>query len=159
MTSPDSLAPGAVFARDYVIVRPLSEGGMGALYVVQQISTGSPRALKLMHPQLVREPRLRQRFEQEARVGARIESEHVVQVLGAGVDEATGMPFLVMELLGGQDLSRAIELRGPLPPAEVRDVFAQFTHAIAAAHRVGIVHRDLKPENIFLAVSHREGVA
>jgi TPR repeat protein/tRNA A-37 threonylcarbamoyl transferase component Bud32 len=159
MTSPDLLAPGAVFAGDYTIVRPLSEGGMGALYVVQQVSTGAQRALKLMHAQLVRDPRLRQRFEQEARVGSRIESEHVVQVLGAGIDEASGMPWLVMELLNGQDLSRAIELRGALPPAEVRDIFAQFTHAIAAAHRVGIVHRDLKPENIFLAVSHREGMA
>ena len=158
MTSPDLLAPGSVFARDYTIVRPLSEGGMGALYVVQQISTGAQRALKLMHPQLVREPKLRQRFEQEARVGARIESDHVVQVLGAGVDEQSGMPWLVMELLNGQDLSRVIEQRGALPAAEVRGIFAQFTHAVAAAHRVGIVHRDLKPENIFVAVSQREGM-
>jgi TPR repeat protein/tRNA A-37 threonylcarbamoyl transferase component Bud32 len=158
MTSAAVLAPGTVFAGDYTIVRPLSEGGMGALYVVQQLSTGAQRALKLMHPQLVREPRLRQRFEQEARVGARIESDHVVQVLGAGVDEPSGMPWLVMELLHGQDLSRVIEQRGPLPPAEVREIFAQFTHAVAAAHRVGIVHRDLKPENIFVAVSQREGM-
>ena len=158
MTSPDVLAPGNVFARDYTIVRRLSEGGMGAVYIVQQLSTGAQRALKLMHPQLVREPRLRQRFEQEARVGARIESEHVVQVLGAGIDEPSGMPWLVMELLSGQDLSHAIEQRGPLPPGEVREIFAQFTHAVAAAHRVGIVHRDLKPENIFLAVAHREGM-
>ena len=158
MSSPDVLAPGNVFARDYTIIRRLSEGGMGAVYVVQQLSTGAQRALKLMHPQLVREPRLRQRFEQEARVGARIESEHVVQVLGAGIDEPSGMPWLVMELLSGQDLSQAIEQRGPLPPAEVREIFAQFTHAVAAGHRVGIVHRDLKPENIFLAGAHREGM-
>ena len=151
------LAPGAVFARDYTVVRPLSEGGMGAVYVVQQTSTGAQRALKLMHAQLVREPRQRQRFEQEARVGARIESEHVVQVLGAGVDEATGLPFLVMELLHGSDLGVILQQRGALPPEEVRELFAQFTHAVAAAHRVGIVHRDLKPDNIFVAVAQREG--
>jgi serine/threonine protein kinase len=157
MTLPDSLAPGTVFAHDFSVVRPLSQGGMGAVYVVQQLSTGALRALKLMHPQLVREPRQRQRFEQEARVGARIESDHVVQVLGAGVDDATGMPWLVMELLNGTDLAELIARRGPLPLDEVREMFAQFTHAVAAAHRVGIVHRDLKPENIFVAVSHREG--
>ena len=157
MTSPSMLAPGAVFARDYTVVRPLSEGGMGAVYVVQQTSTGMQRALKLMHPELVRDLKLRQRFEQEARVGARIESEHVVQVLGAGVDEPSGMPWLVMELLHGEDLAGLIGRRGAIPPAEVRDLFAQFTHAIAAAHRVGVVHRDLKPENIFVARSHREG--
>ncbi len=152
------LAPGTVFAGDYTIERPLSEGGMGSLYVVRQTSTGAQRALKLMHRELVRDPRLRQRFEQEAKVGARIESDHVVQVLGAGVDEPTGLPWLVMELLAGEDLAASIERRGALPWPEARDVFAQFTHAVAAAHRVGVVHRDLKPENIFLARALREGM-
>lgn len=157
MSIPTALTPGSVFARDYSIVRPLSEGGMGAVYVVQQLSTGAQRALKLMHPQLVREPRQRARFEQEARVGAQIESEHVVSVLSSGVDDASGLPWLVMELLSGQDLAQAIAERGALSLDDVRDILAQVTHAVAAAHRVGIVHRDLKPENIFLAVSHREG--
>ncbi|APR81586.1 Putative serine/threonine-protein kinase pknH [Minicystis rosea] len=157
MTSLDLLAPGAVFARDFTIVRPLSEGGMGAVYVVEQISTGAQRALKLMHRELVRDPKLRQRFEQEARVGSRIESEHVVQVLAAGVDETSGMPWLMMELLSGEDLAGMLEKRGPLPHAEVRDIFAQLTHAVAAAHKVGVVHRDLKPENVFIARSRREG--
>jgi TPR repeat protein/tRNA A-37 threonylcarbamoyl transferase component Bud32 len=159
MSTLDTFGPGTVFARDFTIVRLLSEGGMGAVYVVQQNSTGAQRALKLMHRELVREPRLRERFEQEARVGARIESEHVVQVIAAGIDDASGTPWLAMELLQGQDLAALIEQRGPLPAAEVREIFAQLTHAIAAAHRVGIVHRDLKPENVFVGVSHREGVA
>jgi serine/threonine protein kinase/TPR repeat protein len=154
----DALAPGAVFAGDYTVVAPLAEGGMGSVYVVRQISTGAQRALKLMHRELVRDARLRQRFEQEARLGARIESNHVVQVLGAGIDDATGMPWLVMELLVGQDLAKLLDARGPLPVAEARDIFAQLTHAVAAAHRVGIVHRDLKPENVFVAVSQREGM-
>jgi TPR repeat protein len=159
MSTFGALSPGTVFARDFTIVRPLSEGGMGAVYVVTQLSTGAPRALKLMHRELVRDPRLRERFEQEARVGARIASEHVVQVLAAGIDEALGMPWLVMELLTGHDLASLIAERGPLPPEDVQAIFAQLTHAVAAAHRVGIVHRDLKPENIFVAVSHREGAA
>jgi serine/threonine protein kinase len=80
------LASGALFARDFRIVKPLSAGGMGAVYVAEQLSTGVKRALKLMHPQLVADAKLRERFVQEARVGGRIESEHVVQVVGAGID-------------------------------------------------------------------------
>lgn len=154
-----SLANDTIFARDYRIIRPLSEGGMGAVYIVEQLSTGSQRALKLMLPQFVQDPRSRQRFEQEARVGARIESEHVVQVLAAGVDDATGYPYIVMELLKGEDLAANLQRRGAVPPAEVRQIFGQLCHALAAAHAAGVVHRDLKPENIFLAASHREGAS
>src|SRR5262245_28276486 len=146
-----SIANGSVFAKDYRVLQPLNEGGMGAVYVVEQQSTGSQRALKLMHPQFVQDPRSRQRFEQEARVGARIESEHVVQVLAAGVDDATGYPYIVMELLKGEDLSTMLQRRGAIPPSEVGQIFAQLCHALAAAHAAGVVHRDLKPENIFLA--------
>src|ERR1043165_8340344 len=90
------LPPGALFGGDYRVVRSLQQGGMGAVYVVQQLSTGRERALKLMHPRLVADPRLRKRFEQEARVGAQIDSAHVVEVVGAGVDGETGMPWLCM---------------------------------------------------------------
>jgi TPR repeat protein/serine/threonine protein kinase len=156
---PVTVSVGNVFARDYRVERPLSEGGMGALYVVEQLSTGSRRALKLMHPQLVQDARLRQRFEQEARVGARIESDHVVQVIAAGVDGETGYPYLVMELLKGEDLGEALKRRGFFSPQETREIFAQLCHALAAAHAAGIVHRDLKPDNVFLAASNREGAA
>ena len=101
------LVPGSVFARDYRVVQPLSEGGMGAVYLVEQISTGARRALKLMLPHLASDDEARKRFEREAKVGARIVSDHVVQVLAAGVDEATGSPFLVMELLEGGVARRA----------------------------------------------------
>ncbi len=152
------LAPGALFAGDYRIVRPLSAGGMGAVYVVDQISTAKQRALKLMHPQLVADAGLRRRFEQEARIGARIHSEHVVEVQAAGVDAATGTPYLVMELLDGADLAATVQSRGALPKEEVAEIFEQLCHAMAAAHDAGIVHRDLKPENVFLARSKRARV-
>ena len=152
------LAPGDVFARDFRVVRPLNEGGMGAVYVVEQISTSNLRALKLMHPELVADARLRQRFEQEARIGARIKSDHIVQVVGAGVDEATQTPWLAMELLEGEDLAVLAARRGPLPPAEVHEIISQLCHGLGAAHAAGVVHRDLKPENVFLADARREGV-
>lgn len=96
----DLLGEGAVFASDYRVLRPLSSGGMGSVFVVEQVSTGA-------QPALASSPRLRERFEQEARVSSRIQSDHVVSVLSAGVDAATNQPYLVMELLEGRDLATA----------------------------------------------------
>ncbi|HSQ62199.1 MAG TPA: serine/threonine-protein kinase [Polyangiaceae bacterium] len=152
------LAPGTVFAGDYRIVRPLSAGGMGAVYLVEQLSTGKHRALKLMHRELVYDPASRQHFEQEARIGARIASEHVVEVQAAGVDAATQLPYLVMELLEGEDMATRLQ-RGPFTLIEAATIFEQLGHALGAAHDAGVVHRDLKPENVFLAVSKRTGMS
>ncbi|HEY1955048.1 MAG TPA: serine/threonine-protein kinase [Polyangiaceae bacterium] len=162
------LAPGTVFARDFRIIAPLGQGGMGALYVAEQISTGKRRALKLMHPTLVSEAEHRERFVREAQVGARIASEHVVEVTAAGIDDTwsgagapmvTGLPYLAMELLEGETLHAYVKRRGFLPPAETMLVFQQLCHAMMAAHAAGIVHRDLKPENVFLAINRRAGSA
>jgi TPR repeat protein/serine/threonine protein kinase len=151
------LSPGAVFAKDFRVESPLSQGGMGAVYIVEQLSTGSRRALKLMHRELVNDPHLRRRFEQEAKVTSRIESDHVVQVVAAGIDEESGMPWLAMELLRGQTLAKAVQQRGALRPSEAAEIFTQLCHALRAAHEAGVVHRDLKPENIFLTEARREG--
>jgi serine/threonine protein kinase len=150
--------PGAVFAGEFRVVRALSEGGMGAVYVVEQLSTGKQRALKVMLPQLVHDPAMRARFVQEARVGSKIESDHVVDVLDAGIDAQSGVPWLVMELLQGETLQDRVDARGPRPREEVAEILGQLCHALGAAHDVGVVHRDLKPENVFLAVPRREGV-
>jgi serine/threonine protein kinase len=152
-----NLQPGTVFAGDFRLVRAMNAGGMGAVYVAEQMSTGKSRALKVMLPQLVADPALRKRFEQEARIASLIESEHVVEVVGAGVDPASNLPWLAMELLNGEDLSQLVTRGGALPVADVAMIFEQLTHAVGAAHRVGVVHRDLKPENVFLAHARRAG--
>ena len=130
---------------------------MGSVYIVDQLSTGAQRALKLMHAMLADDPDMRRRFEIEARVGARIESEHIAKVMAAGVDHETGQPWLVMELLIGEDLHAYSKRRGPLEPAEVVAIFEQLCHALGAAHRANIVHRDLKPDNVFLATVKKVG--
>jgi serine/threonine protein kinase len=145
-----------VFANDYRIESPLSAGGMGAVYVVEQLSTGKRRALKVMHPQLVSNPDLRKRFEREARIGSRIDSDHVVEVHAAGVDAATGTPYIIMELLRGNDLAHHLA-SGAMAKDQVRTLFEQLCHAVGAAHVAGVVHRDLKPENVFLAQSRLTG--
>ena len=152
-----ALTPGTLFARDFRIVAPLGHGGMGTVYVAEQLSTGKRRALKLMHPTLVTEAEHRERFVREARVGSRIASEHVVEVQAAGVDEATGLPYIAMELLEGETMQAYVKRREFLPPAEAHLVFSQLCHAMTAAHAAGIVHRDLKPENVFLSLSRRAG--
>ena len=152
-----SLEPGTLFARDFRIERPLAEGGMGAVYVVQQISTGRRRALKVMQPDLLQDDNSRRRFVLEAKIGARIASEHVVEVQLAGIDEQTGAPFLVMELLDGEDLHTRLERQRRLAIDEVRELFRQMCHALHLAHEAGIVHRDLKPANVFLAAPKRTG--
>jgi serine/threonine protein kinase len=158
MSSLLQLGVDSVFAGDFKVVRPLTEGGMGAVYVVEQISTGKQRALKIMHPQLLHDATMRQRFVQEAKVGARVESDHLCEVVSAGIDAATNTPWMVMELLIGETLEAMVERMGARPKSEVQFVFSQLCHAVGAAHDVGIVHRDLKPENIFLCVPRREGV-
>jgi len=156
MTAHGQLGPGTILSGAYRIIRPLSEGGMGAVFVVEHVTTRKPRALKIMHSELLGDPQLRERFVQEAQIGSRVDSEHVVEVVDAGFDEQLRVPWIAMELLEGESLHDRLE-RGPLPPAEMFEVFQQLCHALAAAHRVGIVHRDLKPENIFIARARRVG--
>jgi serine/threonine protein kinase len=146
---------GQLIGGDFQVVRALSSGGMGAVYVAEQRSTGARRALKLMHPDLVSDAKLRERFVQEARVSSKIASDHVVSIVAAGVDADTGAPYIAMELLEGQTLRQRVDAKGPLPKALALIVFRQLFHAVAAAHDASIVHRDLKPENVFLAKARR----
>jgi Ca-activated chloride channel homolog len=159
MTTLGGLVPGTIFGGDFKVERLLGEGGMGAVYLAVQQSTATPRALKLMQRELVQDPQLRERFEQEARIGARIESDHVVQVVGAGIDAPSGIPWMAMELLRGLSLDDYLAARGALPPGEVRFLYEQLCHALGAAHAQGIVHRDLKPPNVFLSVPRVVGLA
>jgi tRNA A-37 threonylcarbamoyl transferase component Bud32 len=123
---------------------------MGSIWVVEQLSTSKLRALKLLHADMTGEDS-RRRFEQEARIGARIASEHVVEVIAAGVED--DRPWLVMELLEGEVLSGRVERSGALPVLVAADVMNQLAHGLSAAHDKQVVHRDLKPENIFLTAS------
>ncbi len=159
MSSSADLQPGAVFARDFRVVCPLRVGGMGAVYIVDQISTGKQRALKVMIPELAQNQEIRERFVLEARAASKIESDHVVEIVTAGVDDESQRLYLVMELLRGEDLGDAVARTGALPIADVAEVLSQVGHALAQAHLQGLVHRDLKPENVFLAMSKRQNTA
>ncbi len=144
-------SPRTVFHRRYEIVRKIASGGMATVYEVVDRRTGRRRALKIMLPGLATDADLRARFAREARVTADIESDHLVQTFDAGIDRETASPFLVMELLRGEDLHAILEQRGRLPPEEVIAVLTQAASALDRTHAAGIVHRDLTPHNLFLA--------
>ncbi|MDC3980626.1 serine/threonine-protein kinase [Polyangium jinanense] len=145
------LAENTVFAGRYRIVRRIAAGGMGAVYEARHLETERPSALKVMLPHVAESAALRERFRLEARAAALVESAHVVEVLDAGVDEATESPFLVMELLRGEDLGRRKARLGRLSPEEVATWITQTARGLDALHAASIVHRDLKPSNLFVA--------
>ncbi|WP_437930705.1 protein kinase [Sorangium sp. So ce291] len=145
-----TLADGTVFAHRYRVVRLLAVGAMGSVYEVVHIETNRRRALKVMHAYLFQSEEMRSRFKREAQITANIESEYVVDVFDAGIDEATGMPFLVMELLRGEELGQRLKRLGRLPPGEVATYLQQTASALDRTHAASIIHRDLKPENLFV---------
>lgn len=149
-----SLGPGAgtIFAGRYRLLRRVAAGAMGVVYEALHLATDRRRALKMMHSHIVERPELRKRFELEARVTAHIDSPFIVEVFDAGVDDATGIPFLVMELLRGEELRRCLQRVGRFSPEEALACLHQMALALDKTHRASIVHRDLKPANLFLSV-------
>src|SRR4051812_8155347 len=108
------LKNGTIFAGRYRVLHAIASGGMGTVYEVIHLETERRRALKIMLPQALQNADLRERFKREARVAARVESEFIVDVFDAGIDEATGMPFLVMERLRGEELGQRLTRAGRL---------------------------------------------
>ncbi len=149
------LAPGQQFAGRYAIVRLLKAGGMGAVFEATHLATHRRVALKVMRPELVVDKEERARFVREAQVATLIESSHVVDVLDAGIDEGSAVPFIVMEFLTGEELGDYLEKHGRVAPEACVRWLAQAARALDKAHLKGVVHRDLKPENLFLVL--REG--
>jgi len=153
MAISDVLDRDSLFLGRYRVIRRIAAGGMGAVYEVRDEKTDKRRALKVMLPSILEDPDFRVRFEREARITGGIESDHVVHVSDAGIDESTTTPFLVMELLSGQELSQIVKKRGGLPPAEALVYLTQAARGLDKTHAAGIVHRDLKPENLFITTA------
>ena len=137
----------------YNVVRLIGKGGMGAVYEVED-ETNQRFAAKLIskglagenHPALVR-------FAREAKAASAISSPNVVATYDAGSDDELGLPYIIMELLHGTDLSSVLKREGPLEPQVAVRLVLQAARGIAAAHARNVVHRDVKPANLFLQVA------
>ncbi|KYF93015.1 serine/threonine protein kinase [Sorangium cellulosum] len=133
----------------YALRREIGRGGMGVVWEAFDQLLRRPVAIKLMMPENVVSFEARRGFEQEAMTVARLRNEHIVQVYDYGIDD--GSPYIVMELLEGEDLESRLERARRLPAAAVLSLLGQISSGLDAASLAGIVHCDLKPENIFLA--------
>ncbi|MEO5727230.1 MAG: serine/threonine-protein kinase, partial [Byssovorax sp.] len=144
---------GRLIGGKYSLEREIGRGGMGSIWVALDTLLRRRVALKLMRPEMT-SPTSRGRFEREAMAVARIQHQHVIQIHDYGIDEEA--PYIVMELLEGEDMESRIARHLRLPIAAVATLVTQTAKALGAAHLAGIVHRDLKPANIFLARGETE---
>ncbi|HZF47432.1 MAG TPA: protein kinase [Polyangiaceae bacterium] len=144
----EPLEAGAVVAGKFRLERPLAKGGMGSVWVARHLQLDLNVALKFMTVDVAKSASGRARFEREAKAAAHLQSPHVVSVLDYGVDGE--IPYMVMELLKGEDLETRLRRTKRLPLPELLTLLTQAAKGLRRAHEAGIVHRDLKPRNIFL---------
>ncbi|MEO8180736.1 MAG: serine/threonine-protein kinase [Deltaproteobacteria bacterium] len=141
------LGPGSQVSEKFRLTRLLGEGGMGCVWEAEHLALGVPVAMKFISERGWSHTGVVQRFLREAQVAARLRHPHVVQILDHGTIE--GVPYIAMELLTGENLSRRLAREGPLTCWEVNGVIQQTAAVLTRAHQLGIVHRDIKPENLF----------
>jgi serine/threonine-protein kinase len=144
-----SVREGEILNEKFRVDRVLGEGGMGIVVAATHLQLREQVALKFLREEVMSDSDVVQRFAREARTAAKIRSEHVARVYDVG-ELPNGLPFIVMELLTGQDLSDCIRDRGALPIQEAVEYVLHACEALAEAHAIGIIHRDLKPSNLFL---------
>ncbi|TAK27468.1 MAG: serine/threonine protein kinase [Myxococcaceae bacterium] len=148
------LTRGDVIGGKYKLIDPLGEGGMGAVWIAENLSIrGAEVAVKVLHANFARDPDAVRRFRAEAEATVRIGHPSIVRVFDYGQSD-DGSPYMVMERLHGESLADRLERDRSLPVAEAVEVVTAVLEALDAAHQREILHRDLKPENIFMA---REG--
>jgi serine/threonine protein kinase/tetratricopeptide (TPR) repeat protein len=143
-------APPDLVGRDiggYRVVSPLGEGGMGEVYLAEDLSLGRRVAVKLLPlPFTTHAGRLR-RFTEEARAASALNHPNIITVHHIG--EVDKRRYIVTEFIDGETLRSRME-RGPLPEAEAASIVLQAARALRAAHEAGIIHRDIKPENLMI---------
>ena len=131
----------------YRIESVIGRGGMGIVYLAEQVRLERKVALKVITPELAHDAAFRTRFERESRLAASIDHPNVVPVYEAG--EVDGLLYIAMRYVRGTDL-KALLAQGPMEPRRAVALVAQVAGALDAAHASGLVHRDVKPGNILI---------
>jgi serine/threonine-protein kinase len=147
---------GAVLNGTYRLESVLAEGGMGIVFEAQHLRLPRRFAIKVLARPLGEpleaggwESALR-RFRREAEIAAQLQHPHIIEVVDFQVSDS-GAPYLVMELLRGQDLAARLKQGGRIAPVQAIRILGEIASALDCAHARGVVHRDLKPANIFLS--------
>jgi serine/threonine protein kinase len=149
-------ARGDVIGGKYGLVRLLGEGGMGSVWVAENMALKANVALKLIRAD-VAESSANERFLSEARLAARLQHAAIVRVFDFGKTEQDE-PFIVMELLEGETLGQRLGRLGTIDPMELCQILLPIIDALHSAHGHGVIHRDLKPDNVFVAKTDGGGV-
>ncbi len=143
---------------DYVtdnlrLVRLIGRGGMGSVWVARHHSLDVDVAVKFVSKELLSggDKLVVERFHREAKLAAKIESNHVVRIFDHGLTKTDGSPYIVMEFMRGESLAERIARLGRLAPGDAARIISEVANGLKAAHAIGIVHRDIKPHNVFLA--------
>jgi hypothetical protein len=139
---------GELLADRYRIVRLLGRGGMGEVYLVDDLRLDHQVALKFLPPALAADPRRLAQFHSEVRIARQVSHPNVCRVYDIG--EVAGELFLSMEYVDGEDLAVALRRVGPYPEPEAVELARQICAGLGAAHDRGVLHRDLKPANIMI---------
>lgn len=143
---------GSVIDGKYEVKELLGQGGMGSVYAVEHTGTGRRCAVKVINSaDLVKDKGVLSRFEREARAAGAIDTQYIAQVLDAGIDRQSGLPFLAMEFLDGEDLQHLLKRVGPVSVDLALRIVAHACLGLQKAHAQSVVHRDIKPHNLFLA--------
>ncbi|MHC5064046.1 MAG: serine/threonine-protein kinase, partial [Planctomycetota bacterium] len=143
-----STAPGDLIAGRYRILALLGRGGMGEVYLAEDLTLGQQVALKFLSGHIAARPGGMERFLDEVRVARRVGHPNVARVHDVG--EADGRHFLSMEYVSGEDLSQLLKRIGRLPREKAQEIARQLCAGLDAIHSMGILHRDLKPANVML---------
>lgn len=138
----------------YRIQARIGRGGMGQVFLAEQMNTGRRVAVKVLHKAAHNTPLARERFVREALASAKLAHPNIIQVLDANPE--SDPPYLVMEYVDGVSLQAAVAQYGPLAPAEAAECARQIALGLQHASDAGLVHRDIKPANVLL---DRRGVA
>ncbi|MHB1423158.1 MAG: serine/threonine protein kinase [Gemmataceae bacterium] len=133
---------------DFHIVRHLGQGGMGQVYLAEQISLKRKVALKILRPEMAVDPTALQRFKAEAAAVARASHANIVQIHAIG--EADGIAYMALEYVEGKNLHEFLVKKGPPDLLLILAIMRQVASALQRAAELGIVHRDIKPDNILL---------
>jgi serine/threonine-protein kinase len=139
---------GTTLGGRYRLVELIGQGGMATIFRATDLQLGRDVAVKLLRTEYLRDPDFSSRFRSEARAAASLSHPNIVGVHDYGEDPSG--PYIVMELVDGEDLATVLRANGPLPPRQAARVAAAVARALAAAHAKGIVHRDVKPGNVLI---------